>query len=104
MFKNTSITISKLIEEIALVTPFFRSTGKLLNIMENVTKEKKEIQLLRLISSIQNTHEIKLASITEGVGRGACNLLRGDINYINNNINLSFQTKNLLQVTKHIPK
>ena len=72
MFKNTSITISKLIEEIALVTPFFRSTikDKLLNIMENVTKEKKEIQLLRMISSIQNIHEIKLSNQSLSIATG----------------------------------
>ena len=42
----------------------------------------------------------------EGVGRGACTLIGEDINYINNNINLilSFQSKNLQQITKNIPK
>ena len=30
-------------------------------------------------------------------------MIGDDINYINNNIILSFQSKNLLQVTKHIP-
>ena len=47
------------------------------------------------------------SSDSVGVGKGACTLIGEDINFTNNNIslvNLSFQTKNLLQVTKHIPK
>lgn len=95
MFETRNITIGRLVEELASVTSFFRSTikRKLLHIMDNVPKEKEDIELLRLIYSIQDAHEIRLSNQT-------LPLVTGEIN----NFEFQFGKETGVEFFEHIKK